>query len=81
MDFINRNRNIIVAAVIICLIYYFYDIQTEEGFIAPYFIPWWREYNRSPLYEYKERPYWDTYHYWWPHYGRRYFNNYWAAYV
>lgn len=81
VNFTNYNRNLLLIVGAVALIaYYLYNSGAIEGFVAPYFIPWWREYNRSPLYSYAGKPYYDSSWYWWPHYGQRYFDNYWRAY-
>lgn len=48
---------------------------------APYYIPWWRRYyKQEPYYHGKEDPYWNGSWYWWRHYGKNFYQNYWKNY-
>lgn len=66
---------------ILALVAYLYNQGTLEGFVAPYYTPWWRNYYKGPKYLYKQNPYYYSSLYWWPYYGRPYFNQYWNAYL
>ena len=79
---INFITFLFIGLIILFLFRQFYATPSSsiEGF-APYYIPWWHQYNKVPeYYSPYQYPYGNTYWYWWPYFGRPFNRAYWKNY-